>query len=165
MLDNQGKLYAASHHTKQCPNQTTVPPTCWTTKVSYMQHLTTLSSALVKLPFLLLYLGCPTCKRNMLDNQGKLYAASHHTKQCPNQTTVPLTCWTTKVSYMQHLTTLSSALIKLPFLVYMLDNQGKLYAASPHTKQCPSQTTVPPTCWTTKVNYMQHLPTLCSALI
>ena len=108
MLDNQGKLYAASHHTKQCPNQTTVPPTCWTTKVNYMQHLTTLSSALANYR-----------SSYMLDNQGKLYAASHHTKQCPNQTTVPLTCWTTKVNYMQHLTTLSSALIKLPFLLHV----------------------------------------------
>ena len=59
MLDNQGKPYAASHHTKQCLRQTTVPLSCWTTKVNHMQHLTTLSSALIKLPFLSVLLGKP----------------------------------------------------------------------------------------------------------
>ena len=146
MLDNQGKLYAASHHTKQCPSQTTVPLTCWTTKVNYMQHLTTLSSALDQTT---VPLTCWTTKVNYMQHLTTLSSALDQTTVPPtcwttvgklghmqhlttlssalDQTTVPLTCWTTKVNYMQHLKQCLNYRSS-----YMLDNQGKPMQHLPH---------------------------------
>ena len=127
--------------TLRCPNQTTVPLTCWTTKVSYMQHLPTLSRCCIT-----------TVPLSMLDNQGSLTRALLSVSRCCIYRFL-LHVGQPRVNYMQHLPTLSSVVDAANYRSsYMLDNQGKLYAASHHTKQCPNQTTVPPTCWTRKVN-------------